>query len=79
MLQNQVLDTDKFKKYAADKKLVLCRIDVDDNPGLARQYQATAIPLQVVANERGSVIKQNVGYGAPNDFYAFLDSALGGG
>jgi outer membrane lipoprotein-sorting protein len=75
MLQSQVLDTDKFKKVAAQKNLVLCRIDTDLNPDLMTRYEITAIPVQAVVDDQGGLISKTVGYGTPDMFYTWLSSA----
>ncbi|HWD38839.1 MAG TPA: thioredoxin domain-containing protein [Fimbriimonas sp.] len=77
MLQNAVLDTEKFKKFAADKKLVLCRIDVDLNPDLAQKYSATEIPLQAVVDSDGNLLSKTVGYAGPEEFYSWINGAVG--
>jgi thiol-disulfide isomerase/thioredoxin len=78
MLQRQVLDTDDFKKFAAEKKLVLCRIDTDLNPDLMTRYGIDAIPVQAVVDARGNLLSQTVGYGDPSTFYSWLKGAVGG-
>jgi thiol-disulfide isomerase/thioredoxin len=70
MLDDQCFHTNTFKRFA--KNYVFCRIDVDDQPALAQQYDANAIPLQVVADTSGGVIDKKIGYGGPDDFFAFL-------
>jgi len=77
MLAAQVLDTPDFHKYAADHKLVLCRLDVDLNPELAAKYAADAIPQQDVLDANGNVVSQKVGYLDSNDFYSWLKGAVG--
>ena len=77
MLQNQVLDTDEFKKYAADHHLLLCRIDVDLNPAIAQAYAANAIPQQDVVDSNGKVLGQTVGYGSAGAFYSWIKSVVG--
>lgn len=75
MLQAQVLDTDQFKKIAAQKKLVLCRIDTDLNPDLMTKYGIDAIPVQAVVDQDGNMISKTVGYGSPSSFYSWLNGA----
>jgi len=79
MLANAVLDTPDFHKYAAEHKLVLCRIDVDLNPDLAVKYEATAIPQQDVLDATGNVLSKTIGYGGPDAFYQWINGAVGKG
>ena len=77
MLEDEVLDTSKFKNYAASK-LILCRIDVDAQPEVSQQFGITAMPTQMVLDPQGNVINKLVGYGGPDMFYTFLNGAVGG-
>jgi thiol-disulfide isomerase/thioredoxin len=73
-LERECLNTDRFK--ALSKKLVFCRIDVDENQDLAQQYQATAIPMQLVMTGDGSIVSKQVGYSDPDQFFSWIDSVL---
>lgn len=74
MLDAEVLQTEGFKKYS--NKLVFVKIDVDLQPAVAKAYNVTAMPTQMVLAADGSVVKSTVGYGGPGPFYAFINSAL---
>lgn len=74
MLEAEVLNTDQFKAYS--KKLVFLRIDVDAQQDVAKMYNITAMPTQMVLAADGSIVKSTVGYGGPGPFYQFLNSAL---
>jgi thiol-disulfide isomerase/thioredoxin len=76
----KLLDRDVFQKEdwkKMSKYIVFCKIDVDQQPGVSKQYNVTAMPTQMVLNADGSVVSTKVGYGSPADFYQFLNSALG--
>jgi len=75
MLERECFGTEQFKAYA--KKLVFCRIDVDEQKSVASQYGITAMPTQDILDKDGAVVKQIVGYGGPEMFYNFLSSAVG--
>lgn len=69
-LAKTCFDTPQFKELG--KKYVFCRIDVDDQPSLAKKYDASAIPLQVVADANGNVIEKLTGWGGADRFFDFL-------
>ncbi len=75
MLERECFGTDEFKKFG--KKLVFCRIDVDDQKSVAEAYGITAMPTQDVMDKDGNVVKQIVGYGGPEMFFNFLTGAVG--
>jgi outer membrane lipoprotein-sorting protein len=75
MLERDVFQKEDWKKMA--KYVVFCQIDVDQQPGVSKQYNVTAMPTQMVLNADGSVVSTKVGYANPADFYQFLNGALG--
>jgi len=75
MLERDCFGTEEFNKYG--KKLVFCRIDVDEQQSVAQAYGITAMPTQDVLDKTGNVVKQTIGYGGPEAFYSFLNSAVG--
>ena len=76
MLDAEVLQTDEFQAIAK-KKLVLLRIDVDEQKNVAAMYGIEAMPTQLVIDANGTVVAKTVGYGGPEAFYSFLKPALG--
>lgn len=75
MLDRDVFQKEDWKKMA--KYVVFCKIDVDEQPGVSKAYNVTAMPTQMVLNADGSVVSSTVGYGGPDAFYKFLNGALG--
>ncbi|MFZ4509142.1 MAG: thioredoxin domain-containing protein [Fimbriimonas sp.] len=69
-LDAEVLQTEKFK--ALSKKAVFLKIDVDAQAKIAQRYNIEAMPTQMVLDKSGNVISTTVGYGSPEDFYAWL-------
>lgn len=76
MLEDEVLDTPKFKDIAASK-LILCRIDVDAQQDVSQQFGITAMPTQMILDPQGNVLNKLVGYGGPDMFYSFLNGTIG--
>lgn len=70
-LDAEVLQTEGFKAYA--KHFVFLKIDVDAQPNVAKAYNITAMPTQMVLAADGSVIGSVVGYGGPAGFYNFIN------
>ncbi len=75
MLDRDVFQKEDWKKMA--KYVVFCKIDVDEQPGVSKAYNVTAMPTQMVLNADGSILSSTVGYGGPDAFYKFLNGALG--
>lgn len=75
MLDREVLQKSDFKKYGS--KLVLLRVDVDAQADVAKKYNITAMPTQMVLDSKGNVLGQTVGYGGPGAFYSWLESVIG--
>ena len=48
------------------------KIDVDENPDLARQFAAESIPTMVVLNTDGEEVRRHVGFLSASDLLAFL-------
>jgi len=71
MLDAEVFDTDKFK--ALSKYFVFVKVDVDAQPSIASQYSITAMPTQMVLDDKGTVLDKIVGYGGPDMFYNFIN------
>ena len=61
------------EKYKGRLKVV--RIDVDQNPGLSRNYQIQAIPASFII-QKGSVIKSWVGLISEDDLKQQIDQVL---
>ena len=76
LLDAQVLQTSRFKELAK-KKLVLLRIDVDEDKSTAATYEIEAMPTQMVLDKNGAVVAKTVGYRDPETFYDFLIPAAG--
>ena len=74
-LEHDCFSTEQFKKFG--KKLVFCRIDVDEQKSVASQYGITAMPTQDIVDKDGAVIKQTIGYADADTFFSFLRSAVG--
>lgn len=70
-LEKACFGTAQFK--ALGKNFVFCRIDVDEQPSLAKKYGATAIPLQVITDDSGTVIEQLTGWGGAQRFFDFMN------
>lgn len=70
-LDAEVLQTEGFKAYS--KYFVFLKIDVDAQKNVAKAYNITAMPTQMVLAADGSVIGTTVGYGSPAGFYSFID------
>lgn len=68
MLEAEVLDSSKFK--AESSQLVLCRIDVDQQPSIATEYSVDAMPTQLIVDPQGNILAKMVGYGGPDLFYS---------
>ena len=75
MLERECFNTEQFKKFG--KKLVFCRIDVDEQSSVAATYGITAMPTQDILDKTGAVVKQTIGYGNPQMFFDFLTSVVG--
>jgi len=75
MLERECFNTEQFKAYG--KKLVFCRIDVDEQKSVAEAYGIEAMPTQDITDKNGTVVKQMVGYGGTEMFFNFLSSAVG--
>lgn len=73
MLDHEVLQTAGFK--AMSKYFVFARIDVDAQPAVAKNYEITAMPTQMVLSADGSVVSKTVGYGGPGAFYNWINGA----
>lgn len=69
-LEKECFGTDTFKDFG--KKLVFCRIDVDQQKSVASFYKITAMPTQIVADANGTPLATTVGYGNPSMFFKFL-------
>jgi thioredoxin-like negative regulator of GroEL len=52
------------KEYAGRIKVI--KVNVDENPGLSQQFQATSIPTMLVIKD-GRVVDRIVGALPPND------------
>ena len=65
-------------EQAVDERdgIVLAKVDVDANPGLADEYGVRGIPA-VKAFRRGAVVDEFVGVRSPPAVAAFLDSLTG--
>ena len=59
-----------------DGKVVLAKVDVDSNPGLASQFGIRGIPA-VKAFRNGRVVKEFVGVQSPQSIGLFLDELSG--
>lgn len=55
--------------------VVLAKVDIDANPGLAQQFQVMSIPA-VKAFRNGQVVEEFVGLVAPAQMEAFLDTLV---
>lgn len=60
---------------ARDGEVVLAKVDVDANPGLARSYRVQGIP-QVVGIREGRVVASFTGAVPPQQLEAFLDQVV---
>lgn len=63
----EVFQSERFKKEAKD--FVLCKIDVDEQKGLAQRYNIEAMPTVKFIRGDGSVAHEFVGYGGPEGVY----------
>jgi outer membrane lipoprotein-sorting protein len=70
----EVLTTDKFKKAADKKKLVLCRLTGKFYPRLLTRFKVTAVPGQAIVDAKGTYVDSNVGYAGADTFYDWLNS-----
>jgi thiol-disulfide isomerase/thioredoxin len=73
-LEAEVYANARFRAYGG--RMILLKIDVDQQPSIARRYQVEAMPTQMLLTSAGAVITKTVGYGGPEPFYRFLDDAL---
>lgn len=64
---------DAVQKRAGD--VVLAKVDIDANPGLAQQFQVMSIPA-VKAFRDGQVVEEFVGLVAPAQMESFLDKLV---
>jgi thiol-disulfide isomerase/thioredoxin len=71
MLDRDVLQTEGFKAYG--KQFVFLKIDVDEQPNVARAYNIEAMPTQMVLDAEGAVIGKTVGYGGAHAFYSWIN------
>lgn len=76
MLERDCFGTDEFKAFG--KKMVFCRIDVDEQQSVAQAYGIEAMPTQDVLDKNGNVVANRVGYSNAQDFFSFLSGAVGG-
>ena len=60
---------------ARGEDVVLAKVDIDANPGLAREYRIMSIPA-VKAFRAGQVVSEFVGLQPPRAIEAFLDRAV---
>ena len=57
-------------------KLAVVKLNIDENPGAARDYQIMSIPTMAVF-QGGKPVDKIVGYKPEKDFRTLLDGALG--
>lgn len=73
-LAAEVFPLAEFK--ALSKKLVFCKIDVDEQKSVAQAYKVTAMPTQMVLNADGSVVGTEIGYSNPAGFFEFINKHI---
>ncbi len=61
------------KEYKGRLKVV--RVDVDQNPGLSRNYQVRAIPASFII-QKGNILKSWVGYISEDELRQQIDQTL---
>lgn len=71
----EVFETEDFKELG--KKVVFCRIDIDEQSDLAVKYNIEAIPNVYVLKADGSVVGSMLGYGDKQSFLSELRGILG--
>lgn len=69
----EVFQSDRFKNESKD--FVLCKIDVDEQKGLAQRYNIEAMPTVKFVRGDGSVAHEFVGYGGPEMVYKEMAAA----
>lgn len=74
MMDKEVFQSAPFKEKAVD--FVLCKIDVDEEPALAKRYGISAMPTVKFVNEKGDVVHEFVGYGGPHQVFQEMQTAL---
>lgn len=77
MLKKEVFTTAEFK--ARGKYFVFCAIDTDQQPALAQQFGANAIPDIRFLKADGTEVHKVVGYGGKAAFLAEMDKARAAG
>lgn len=61
MMEAEVFSTSEFKELT--KNMVLVKVDVDRETGIASKYGITAMPTTKFVNSKGEVVHEFVGYG----------------
>lgn len=74
MIERDVYAKDEFKA-AAGRSFVLAKIDIDENPDIARQYQVSAVPNIKFLSANGDVVHEHLGYVPLDRFLAIMDEA----
>lgn len=77
MLKRDVFPTEEFK--AMGKYFVFCDIDTDEQPAIAKQFGANAIPDIRFLKSDGSEVHKIVGYRPKADFIAEMEKAKSAG
>lgn len=73
-MKAEVYPMAEFKAFG--KQFVFCEIDVDENPSLAKKYEASSIPLVKFMTPDGSVFHKFVGYANPDQVLGEMKKAL---
>lgn len=75
MMEAEVFSTSSFKE--ATKNMVLLKVDVDRQQGLAQKYGVTAMPTVKFINANGQIVHEFVGYGGFNHVMGEVQTASG--
>jgi thiol-disulfide isomerase/thioredoxin len=73
LMDKEVFQSAKFKESAGD--FVLVKIDVDEQPAIAKKYGVTAMPTVKFLNADGAVVHEFVGYVGPDQVFGELGKA----
>lgn len=75
-MEADVFPTDRFK--AITSQFVLCRIDVDAQPDIAKRFNIEAMPTTAILDSEGSEKGRWVGYGGFEGYFTELNRVTSG-
>jgi thiol-disulfide isomerase/thioredoxin len=70
-----------FQNRGVEAQMARCicvRVDIDREPGLAKQFGINSIPRIIAVDSRGKRMLDSLGYREPSEFRSMLASALSG-